>query len=87
MRIALGATARRVVSQIVRESLRVIFVGAAIGWMVVYVLYIHLAPGAPVDPLAFAGVPALLMLVGAIASWIPARRASDVDPMVSLRQE
>ena len=41
----------------------------------------------PVDPLAFAGVPALLMLVGAIASWIPARRASDVDPMVSLRQE
>lgn len=86
VRIALGATAGRVVSQIVRESLRVIVAGAAFGWLVVYMFYIHLVPGGR-DLLSFVGVPALLLTVATFACWIPARRASTVDPMVALRSE
>jgi ABC-type lipoprotein release transport system permease subunit len=40
-----------------------------------------------IDSLAFVGVAALLAAVGAGASWIPARRAARVDPMVALRAE
>jgi predicted permease len=87
LRLALGAPARRVVTQIMRESLRVVAIGAAIGWFIAFMVYIHLAAGQPLDPTAFLGVPALLVLVAAIASWIPARRASRVDPMMTLRQE
>lgn len=87
VRIALGATGRRVVAQIVRESLRVVVAGAAAGWMLVYVIYIHLMPGQPLSAVAFAGVPALLLLVATAACWLPAERAAHVDPMVALRQE
>jgi predicted permease len=86
VRIALGATAGGVVAQIVRESLRAIVVGAALGWVLVFMVYTHLVRGA-VDRPAFVGVPALLLAVATLACWIPARRAASVDPMVALRHE
>jgi predicted permease len=86
VRIALGATAPRVVQQIVRESLRVVIAGAAFGWLLVFMLYTHLVRGA-IDLPSFVGVPAILLAVAGLASWIPARRATRVDPVVALRHE
>ncbi|HET9276144.1 MAG TPA: ABC transporter permease [Gemmatimonadales bacterium] len=87
VRIALGATAGTVTRQIVRESLRIAVIGAGAGWLLVYMVYIHVARGRPLDPLVFAGIPALLLLVAAVASWLPARRVASVDPIETLRQE
>jgi predicted permease len=87
IRLAVGATAGRVVRAFVGESLRVALLGSVIGWMVAYMLATHLAPGRRIDVVVFAIVPAVLLLVAAVASWIPARRAAVVDPAVTLRSE
>jgi predicted permease len=87
VRLALGATARRVTGQIVAESLLTIGGGALAGWVAVYAVYIHLAQGAPVTLSVFAGIPLALVAVAAMSSWLPARRASRVDPLVALRRE
>lgn len=86
VRLALGATARQVVGQIVGETLRVVYVGAMTGLLIAFIIDIHVARGAIYLP-AFVGVPVILMLVATGACWIPARRASRVDPMVALRHE
>lgn len=86
VRLALGATAGRVVSQIVRETLSVVGAGALAGWLVMFLVALHLLGGVISLPV-FAGVPAILLLVAALASWLPARRATSVDVMVSLRQD
>jgi len=85
VRIALGATGVRVITQIVRESLRVIAIGAAAGWVVAFMVAIHVVRGGSLDLTAFVGVPLLLLVVGTAACWVPARRASRVDPVVALR--
>ena len=87
IRLAMGATAGRVVRAFVGESLRVALLGAVLGWMAAYVLATHLGPGRRIDVVVFAIVPAVLLLVAALASWIPARRAAVVDPAVTLRCE
>ena len=86
VRLALGATAQRVVSQIVRETLRVVGAGALAGWTLMFVVALHLLGGVISLPV-FGGVPLVLMLVAGIASWLPARRATSVDVMVALRQD
>jgi putative ABC transport system permease protein len=86
LRLALGATTGRVVSQIVAQSLRVVFVGAFVGWMAALGFNSHLLRG-PVYLSIFGGVPALLLLVATLACWLPARRAATLDPLAALRQE
>ena len=86
VRLALGATARRVVSQIVRETLTVVGAGALAGWLLMFMVALHLLGGVISLPV-FAGVPGILLLVAAIASWLPARRAASGDVMAALRQE
>jgi macrolide transport system ATP-binding/permease protein len=90
LRLALGATSAALVWRIVGESMRVVGAGALAGWLVALlslVVYMHVAPGVTVPLSVFLGVPALLLLVAAGACWLPARRATRVDPAVTLRVE
>lgn len=86
IRLALGATAARVVRQIVGESMRVVAAGALTGWAIALFVATHLLRDA-VHLSVFAGVPAVLMTVAAFACWIPARRAVTLDPIAALRHE
>lgn len=87
VRLALGGTVRQVVAEIVRETLRPVGAGLALGWVAVFMVYIHVLPGRPLSAEAFVGVPVVLLAVAALASWAPARRAALVDPMSALREE
>jgi ABC-type antimicrobial peptide transport system permease subunit len=86
VRLALGATARRVVSQIVGETMRVIIVGAIAGWVLALVVDLHLLRG-PIHLSVYGGVPAVLLIVAAAACWLPAHRAAAIDPVAALRQD
>jgi ABC-type lipoprotein release transport system permease subunit len=54
--------------------------------LLMLLIALHLLGGAISLPV-FVGVPAILLLVAAVASWLPARRATSLDVMVALRQE
>ncbi len=86
VRLALGATTERVMRQIVAESLFVVACGALAGWAIAFIVDLHLLRGA-IYLSIFVGVPALLMAVAAVACWVPARRATLVDPLTALRTE
>jgi putative ABC transport system permease protein len=86
IRMMLGATGPRVVSQIVGESLRVVAAGAMSGWLVAVMIALHLVRG-PMYASVIVGVPAILLLVAGFACWLPARRAAALDPIAALRQD
>jgi predicted permease len=87
VRLTFGATSGRVVRQIIRENLGVIAWGAAIGWIFAFVISIHAITKGVINLTVFIGVPAILLGVATLACWIPARRASLIDPMAALRHE
>jgi ABC-type antimicrobial peptide transport system permease subunit len=91
IRMALGATARNVMGLVLRQSLGMIFAGAVVGIIAAFAasrLLEHLVPGVrSTDPVAFVTMIVVLILAALLASFIPARRASRVDPMKALRQE
>jgi putative ABC transport system permease protein len=87
VRLAFGATSGRVVLQIIRENLGVIIWGAAIGWVLALLVSVHAITKGVVNLPVFIGVPAILLSVATLACWIPARRASRIDPMAALRHE
>ncbi|HKW19654.1 MAG TPA: ABC transporter permease [Terriglobales bacterium] len=94
IRIALGADKRTVVQMFIWQSLRLVLLGIGIGaagaWIAVRTLssMSHLLYGVgAADPVTFAAGAVLLMSAAAFASYIPARRAAKVDPMVALRYE
>jgi putative ABC transport system permease protein len=91
IRIALGAQRRNILGMVVRQGLNLVLAGAAIG-LVCALIVAHLMAGLlygvrPTDPLTFAGVALVLVIVALLACYIPARRALRVDPMVALRHE
>ena len=86
VRLALGATTQQVVRQIVGESLRVIGAGAAVGWAIAFIVDLHLLRGV-IYLSVFVGVPAVLLVVATVACWLPARRATALDPLVALRHD
>ena len=85
IRVALGATPGRVVREFVGQSLSVITAGGAMGWVIAFIAAVNLAPDGAAGWTVLAGVPALLMAVATVACWVPARRASRVDPVAALR--
>ena len=87
VRLALGATSRRIVLQIIHENLGVILRGAAIGWVLAFVISIHAITKGVVSLPVFVGVPAILLTFATLACWIPARRASRIHPTEALRHE
>ncbi|HWF85743.1 MAG TPA: FtsX-like permease family protein [Vicinamibacterales bacterium] len=85
VRLALGATAQRLVVQLVGETMGVIGVGALAGWLIAFVIALDVVPNGSIDPPVFAHVPVVLVLVAAFACWWPVYRAAHADPMVALR--
>jgi predicted permease len=90
IRIALGAESGNVLKLVLRQGMTLVVVGgvlgaalaAAAGRLLSSMLFVS-----PIDPIAFGMALAILLAVAAFANWIPARRASRVDPMISLRGE
>jgi predicted permease len=91
IRMALGADRTAVMRLVLWQAMRPVLIGAFVGIglcaAVSQILSSMLFGVSAHDPIAFIGVPLLLSLVALIASYIPARRAMDVDPMVALRYE
>jgi putative ABC transport system permease protein len=92
IRMALGAERGDVLRLVIRAGLRLVTAGVAVGLMVSLllgrVIQAELSPGVkPYDPATLASTTLLLVATGALACWIPARRAARVDPMVALRYE
>jgi len=91
IRIALGADAREIVKLIVGQGVLLVGIGVGIGLGVAALgtrLLASLLFGlSALDPLTFVGVTALLAATAFVACYLPARRATKVDPMVALRQD
>lgn len=91
IRMALGARGAQVLRMVVRQGMRSIVIALAIGLLAALgatrLLASQLYGVRATDPLTFVAVPLLLALVALAACWIPARRASRVDPMIALRME
>ncbi len=91
VRRAVGATAEAVMRLVVGQGLRLaalgIAIGTAVGLALSRVIAGLLFGVSATDPLTFAGIALLLLLVALAACWLPARRAAAVDPMVALRTE
>jgi predicted permease len=91
VRMALGAQPRDALRMVLQHGLRLALLGTAIGipiaLAVSYSLSSALYHVSPADPTALAGTALLLVAVALLASYIPARRATKVDPMVALRHQ
>jgi ABC-type antimicrobial peptide transport system permease subunit len=89
--MALGATAQNVVWMMLRRGIQIVAVGLLIGLVgaaaSARLLRTMLFQVRPNDPLVYLAVAVLLGLVALVASYVPARRASKIDPLVALRQE
>jgi ABC-type antimicrobial peptide transport system permease subunit len=91
IRMALGATERAVLGLVMRQGMTVATLGVAIGLGGAFVLTRSmrglLFGVGGTDPLTFAAVALLLGSIALVATYLPARRAARIDPMVSLRSE
>jgi predicted permease len=89
LRMALGAQPRQVLGLVLRQGMLLALIGASVGILVALPLA-RMAGGllygvSATDPLTYAGITLLLMGVALLACYIPARRATSIDPLVALR--
>jgi putative ABC transport system permease protein len=91
IRMALGAQPRNVLRLVIGQGLKLALIGVAVGllgaWGLTRFMQTMLFGVDPTDPGTFAAIALLLLLVALMACWIPARRATKVDPLVALRYE
>jgi predicted permease len=89
IRMALGATESRIQLDVIWKTLRLALIGMTVGVIgslaVARLIASLLFRTAPTDPLTFVGMVVLLGVVALLAGYLPARRASKIDPMVALR--
>jgi putative ABC transport system permease protein len=91
IRLALGAQASHVKNMVVAQGMRLALVGVALGlggafWLAKFITSFLFGVTAR-DPVVFAGAPVLLSAIALLSVWLPARRASKVDPLIALRAE
>jgi putative ABC transport system permease protein len=91
IRLALGAPRRRLLGEVVGHGVALALLGVGLG-LLGALAFTRLLQGllfgvAPTDPAIFAATPVILAGVAGLASCLPARRASRVDPMIALRSE
>jgi ABC-type antimicrobial peptide transport system permease subunit len=91
IRMALGAEAEQVRKMVVFQGMRLAVIGVALGLVAAFALTRLMATflfGVQArDPLVFVAMPVLLTVVSIVAVWLPARRASTVNPLIALRYE
>jgi putative ABC transport system permease protein len=91
IRMALGAEGSSVRRMVVFQGMQLALIGVVIGIASAFgltrVMASFLFGVQPRDPMVFVGIPVLLTIVALLAVWVPARRASDIDPLVALRYE
>jgi putative ABC transport system permease protein len=95
VRVALGASRGNVVGLVLGQGMALIGVGLAVGFAIGIVVVTlagqqigNLLVGVrPFDPVTFFGTALLLAIVAGLATWLPARRAAAIDPLVALRYE
>jgi putative ABC transport system permease protein len=91
LRMALGAAGSNVLKMVLRDGLRLLVLGILVGTLcslaLARVITSQLWGVSPYDPLTVSAVAGLLLLIGLAACWMPARRATRVDPMAALRYE
>jgi putative ABC transport system permease protein len=91
LRMALGAQPRQVLGLVLRQGMLLALIGAAVG-VVVALPVARMAASllygvSATDPLTYVGITLLLMAVALLACYLPARRATRIDPLIALRVE
>jgi ABC-type antimicrobial peptide transport system permease subunit len=91
IRVAMGATSRDILKMVLRQGLGVVGIGLGLGLVIALagtrVMSSFFMGIKPTDPLTFSVVVLLLTVIALFACWIPARRATRIDPLVALRHE
>jgi putative ABC transport system permease protein len=91
VRVALGAQRSNVLGMVLREGLQLLLFGLLLGWLAAFsatrVLRSLLYSTSATDAVSFAATSITLIAVALLACYVPARRATKVDPMIALRYE
>jgi len=91
IRMALGAQRGEVLLMVLRQGMKLVLIGVVLGLAVSFaatrIVASYLFGITPIDPVTFISAPLLMLIVALLACFVPARRATKVDPLVALRYE